>query len=72
MKYTVFGHTEVTVSIQVEADDEAEAMEKAMKKFKGIREYAGNGGVGKLIGVEGSTETISADAPVEFDSCRPL
>lgn len=68
MKYVVFGVTEITVSIEVEAENENEALEKADKQFKGIHSYAGNGG-DKLIGVEGKSETIAADAPVEFNDC---
>ena len=66
-KYIVTGNSSVTVSINVYAENEEEAMEKAASQFKGIRAYAGNGGFDKLIGVEGSGESISADCPVEFD-----
>ena len=69
MRYTVLGNTQVTVSIEVEADDPGEAMQKAKRKFKGVKAYAGNGGTDKLIGVEGHGETIVADEPVVFDDC---
>ncbi len=71
MKFTVLGNTQVTVSVQVEADSEKEAYEKAKKQFKGIHAYVGNGGTDKLIGVEGEHETIAADEPVTFDDCLP-
>lgn len=71
MKFTVLGNTQVTVSIQVEANNEEEAYEKAKKQFKGIHAYVGNGGIDKLIGVEGKYETIAADEPVTFDDCLP-
>ena len=71
MKYIVLGNTSVTVSIAVEAGSEDEAYEEARKRFKGIHAYLGNGGHGKLIGVEGDTETIAADEPVTFDDIIP-
>ena len=71
MKFTVLGNTQVTVSIQVEANNEKEAYRKAQKQFKGVHSYNGNGGTDKLIGVEGKNETIVADEPVTFDDCLP-
>ncbi len=38
--------------------------EHADNKFGGIREYVGNGGSDKLIGVSGSRESITADGSV--------
>lgn len=72
MKYIVLGNTRVTVSVEVEANSEQEAYAKAKKKFKGIKEYMGNGGDMKLIGVEGENETIAADEPVVFDDVMPV
>ncbi len=72
MKYIVLGHSEVTVSIEVNAASGEEAIKKATKKFGGIHEFAGNGGLDKLIGVNGETETIAADCPVEFDDWLPV
>lgn len=71
MRYIVLGNTQVTVSIEVEANSEKEAYRKAKKQFKGIHAYVGNGGADKVIGVEGRYETIAADEPVEFDDCMP-
>ena len=59
-KYTVLGNTSVTVSVEVEANSEEEAIEAAYAKFGGIHAYCGNGGVDKLIGVQGSKETIAS------------
>lgn len=66
-KYTVFGHTEITVSTVVEANSIEEAIEKAEERFKGISSFCGNGGTDKLIGVNGEDDTISADSCVKFD-----
>lgn len=72
MKYIVLGKTQVTVSVEVEANDPADAMKKAKDKFKGVNPYYGNGGPNKLIGVEGPGETIAADYPVIFYDYREL
>ena len=66
-KYNVLGNTSVTVCVTVEADSEEEAMNKANEQFNGIHSYGGNGGLDKLIGVNGSNESIAADESVEFD-----
>lgn len=67
MKYTVIGSTRVTVSMDVEANSAAEAIEKANNEFGGIIAYVGNGGCDKLIGVAGETETIASYDCVIFD-----
>ena len=71
-RYRVFGHTTITVTtvVEVEEDEELteeEIYERAQKGFGGIVPYAGNGGVDKLIGVDGSDDTIESDEEVEFD-----
>lgn len=66
-KYDVHGTVPVTVHITIEAEDGEQAIEFATQKFKGIHIYMGNGGGDKLIGVEGSDESITVDGDVEFD-----
>lgn len=67
-RYLVLGNTSVVVSIEVDANSEKEALAKANKKFPhGVKCFAGNGGINKLIGVDGETECIFSDEPVEFD-----
>lgn len=68
-KYDVHGTVTVVVHITVKAENGDQAMEIAKKKFRGVKEYVGNGGVDKLIGVEGSNESITIDGDVEFDNC---
>ena len=68
-KYIVLGHTEVTVSCEVEADTPEEAIKIASKKFGGVHSFSGNGGTDKLIGVNGPNETIAADEEIIFDDC---
>ena len=33
-------------------------------------DYAGNGGAGKIIGVDGEDQSISADGEIEYDDCE--
>lgn len=71
--YRVWGMMTVSVSIQVEADDEDDAFEVADEVFDGLKGYAGNGGTDKLVGVSGPGETIEpgGDYP-EWDSAELL
>ena len=68
----VLGHAEVTVSVRIKVIDDETLSEqdiyaRAGKKFGGIMAFVGNGGMDKLIGVEGEGETISADEAPVFD-----
>ena len=66
-KYDVHGTVAMVVHITVEAENGDQAMEIAKKKFRGVKEYAGNGGCYKLIGVDGDNELITVDGNIEFD-----
>lgn len=73
-RYRVFGHTTVTCSMIVEAENEQKAIEKANDSFGGIASYVGMGGTDKLIGVYSSENdrSIAADEDVEFDDCMEI
>ena len=66
-KITVTGHTTVVVSTVIEE----KIFKKAHKAFRGISAFFGNGGSDKLIGVQGSNDTIAADEEVVFDDFIP-
>lgn len=66
-KYDVHGSVPVVVHITVEAENGKQALENVAQKFKGVHDYLGNGGCDKLIGVEGSNESITIEGNVEFD-----
>lgn len=70
-KVRVFGRPEVVVSTVIEVDDNAtpdEIFDAATKAFRGISQLVGNGGCGdKMIGVNGSDDTIMVDAEPTFD-----
>ena len=51
MKYRVFGHTTVTVTVEVSADNEKDALEVAFDQLTNLTAFAGNGGFDKLVGV---------------------
>ena len=66
-RYRVYGHTDVTVTIEVIADNESEAYEIALDELYCLNAYAGNGGVDMLIGVDGDCQSVSADEEIEYD-----
>ena len=58
MKYRVFGHTTVTVTIEVSADNKKDALEVAFDQLTNLTAFAGNGGFDKLVGVYGDAQMI--------------
>lgn len=71
-KYRVCGTTTVTVYKEVWANNEEEACEKAYKELDTLTEYCGNGGIDKLIGVDGHDESVSADDFIHYDDVEVL
>lgn len=68
MIFRVYGHATVTVAIYVEADTESEAYEIAKSERTRLNEYAVNGEIGKMVGVDGKGESVSADGVIEYDA----
>lgn len=66
-KFDVHGTIPVCVHITVEAENGEQALKIAAQRFNGLREYAGNSGTDKLIGVEGTDESVTIDGNVKFD-----
>lgn len=71
-RYRVYGHTTVTVTIEVTADNEDEAREIAVSELSNLSAYVGNGGTDKLVGVDGCDETASADEEIIYDDIQLL
>ena len=71
-KYQVIGTTTVTVYKEVWAANEEDAINKANDELQGLTSYCGNGGVDKLIGVDGYDESVAADGWIEWDDTNVL
>lgn len=65
-KYRVYGTYTITITKEVWANDEDEAIVKADENFGGIIEYCGNGGYDKLVGVSEDDESVAADGEPEW------
>lgn len=61
-KYIVTGKVTAFISVELEAENEEEAIEKAYEECSGPMDFVGNGGYDKLIGV---CNTDSADISIE-------
>ena len=66
-KYKVFGHTTVIVATEVFAENEDDAKEVALNQRDSLTAFCGNGGLDKLVGVDGEEESVSADEEIEYD-----
>lgn len=71
-KYRVCGTTTVTVYKEVWANDEDEAIDKANDELSSLTAFCGNGGIDKLIGVDGYDESVSADDYITWDDTEML
>lgn len=71
-KYRVYGTATVTVTKEVWANNEDEALEKAYDALPYLIAYCGNGGGDKLIGVEGYDETVEAFDDIEYNDTQEL
>lgn len=66
-KFDVHVTIPICVHVTVEAENGEQALKIAAQRFNGFLEYAGNGGTDKLIGVEGTDESVTIDGNVKFD-----
>lgn len=73
MKFVVYGTVQVGVTIEVEAEDKDDAIEVASNEFGGLTGYAGNGGMGKLVGTTQKGVTLDAgDDYGDFTEAEPV
>ncbi len=70
--YRVLGNTVVSVFKEVWANSKDEAIERACEELHCLTEYCGNGGCDKLVGVDGSDESVAADDKIEWDDVEEL
>jgi hypothetical protein len=68
-KYIVSGEVTAYISVELEAENEEEAISKAYEECSGPMNFIGNGGYDKLIGVcdtDSATVSINCDDEVEY------
>lgn len=69
-KYIVYGKVTAFVSVELEAKNKKEAIEKAYEECSGPMNFVGNGGTDKLIGVcdtDSATVSINCDEEEEIE-----
>jgi hypothetical protein len=71
-KYKVCGTTTVTVYKEVWANNEDDAYRKAENELNSLTEYCGNGGYDKLIGVDGSDESVATYDNIYYDDIEEI
>lgn len=68
-KYIVTGKVTAFISVEIEAENKKEAIEKAYEECSGPMNFVGNGGCDKLIGVCDTADaivSIACDDEVEY------
>lgn len=68
-KYIVSGEVTAYISVELEAENEKEAIEKAYEECSGPMSFIGNGGYDKLIGVcdtDNANVSIACNDEVEY------
>lgn len=74
-KYIVYGKVTAFISVELEAENKKEAIEKAYKECSGPMDFAGNGGCDKLIGVcdtDNANVSIACDDEVEYTDVEEI
>lgn len=74
-KYIVYGKVTAYVSVELEAENETEAIEKAYNECSGPMSFTGNGGYDKLIGVcdtDNAEVSISCDDEIEYTEVEEI
>lgn len=74
-KYVVSGKVTAYISVELEAENKKEAIEKAYEECSGTMSFAGNGGYDKLIGVcdtDSAYISIACDDEVEYTEVEEI
>ena len=74
-KYIVSGKVTAFISVELEAENEEEAIEKAYEECSGPMNFVGNGGCDKLIGVcntDSADVSIACDDEVEYTEAEEI
>lgn len=74
-KYVVSGKVTAFISVELEAENKKEAIEKAYEECSGPMSFVGNGGYDKLIGVcdtDSAYISIACDDEVEYTDVEEI
>ena len=74
-KYIVTGKVTAFISVELEAENKKEAIEKAYEECSGPINFVGNGGRDKLIGVcdtDNADVSIACDDEVEYTEVEEI
>ena len=74
-KYIVSGEVTAYISVELEAENEEEAISKAYEECSGPMNFIGNGGCDKLIGVcdtDSANVSIACDDEVEYTEVEEI
>lgn len=74
-KYIVTGKVTAFISVEIEAENKKEAIEKAYEECSGPMNFIGNGGTDKIIGVcdtDSATVSINCDDEVEYTEVEEI
>lgn len=74
-KYIVTGKVAAFISVELEAENEEEAIEKAYEECSGPMSFVGNGGYDKLIGVcdtDNADVSITCDDEIEYTEVEEI
>lgn len=74
-KYIVSGKVTAYIEVELEAENEKEAIEKAYEECSGPMDFVGNGGYDKLIGVfdtDDAIVSIACDDEVEYTEAEEI
>lgn len=74
-KYIVSGKVTAFISVELEAENKKEAIEKAYEECSGPMDFVGNGGCDKLIGVcstDNADVSIACDDEIEYTEVEEI
>lgn len=74
-KYAVYGKVVAWVCVELEAEDQEEAIEKAYDECSSVMAFVGNGGTDKIIGVcdtDTANVSINCDDEVEYTEAEEI
>lgn len=74
-KYVVSGKVTAYIEVELDAENEKEAIEKAYEECSGPMDFVGNGGYDKLIGVcdtDDAIVSIFCDDEIEYTEAEEI